>query len=630
MTHISRLFLTCIFAACLVVFQSCFPTKSEDENEDEGYKEQKDPTEITSDPEDLPENGDPDADVSSNGIDSMFSLLVKRVETLEEAEDHNDFFNKDFESLRKGFATAVSQKPDNEKANIGYIVSAVCALNTSNSLKMAIDSMDAYIKAVDEYYYEDPEYVDYYVKNRTDILAKRKSRNSKKSSLAKTNAVFSSTSKNIFAKSFQKFGIQGLGRVLLAESPKILVAQTKKPSFPAFITINFIQGIVEDDIIPRLNEVVSACKRLESNNVSINLNAFDENFELDVGDIYMFEAGIRLVRAALGFFITYDMDLYSPDGSSTIKWIDNLYDNYTEGRCVYRLKGDTLHEIWVYDVTKYTEPLCDVMQYNLKRSGFLCIRRENHEAVYEDLLAVPQLVKTGIESIKSESDDQEDDLITGGGIFDFEEDMADFSTGMIEEGFSSDLAKHFKSPGSLMDFITDILTNEYTFSETIDGYDITMTVNLSNWFTNPVEDLRTLYPKHRLLKGDDRYVSMTSVRDKYSTDDNSFYVYENDVIDIPESKIASITNDEWGNKEVILNNYFSYCIVIDSTVSCMSYSLVDDDGNDITFEMIEEIFNDQQALEKYFPYFNDYTINGLFPKMEDRSDWIDFCSRFYD
>lgn len=363
--------------------------------------------------------------------------------------------------------------------------------------------------------------------------------------------------------------------MLLAESPKILVAQTKKPSFPAFMKVSFIQGIVENDIIPRLNEVVSACKRLESNNVSINLNAFDEDFELDIGDIYMFEAGIRLVRAALGFFITYDMDIYSPDGSNTMKWIDNLYDTYTESPCVYRLQGDTLREIWLYDDTKYTESICDVMQYNLKRSGFLCIRRENHEAVYEDLLAVPQLVKTGLESIKSETDDQEDDLITGGGIFDFEEDMADFSTEMIEEGFSSDLAKHFQSPGSLMDFITDILTNEYTFSETIDGYDITVTVNLSNWFNNPVEDLRTLYPKHRLLKGDDRYVSMTSVWDKYSTDDNSFYVYENDVIDIPESKIASITDDTWGGKEVILNENYSYYIIIDSTVSCMPIILID-------------------------------------------------------
>lgn len=58
-----------------------------------------------------------------------------------------------------------------------------------------------------------------------------------------------------------------------------------------------------------------------------------------------------------------------------------------------------------------------------------------------------------------------------------------------------------------MDFVIELLTKEYTFSETIDGYDITMTVDLSKWFTNPVSDLKTLFPKYRLSQAHDRLIS---------------------------------------------------------------------------------------------------------------------------
>lgn len=158
----------------------------------------------------------------------------------------------------------------------------------------------------------------------------------------------------------------------------------------------------------------------------------------------------------------------------------------------------------VISLEKKTSRFADVVQYNLKRSDFLTIRRANHEWVHNDLKMVPELIKAGLKSMKTETDRQEDDLIPAGEIFSLNEDMADISSELIKEGISPAMAGRFSSPEALMDFITELLTKEFTFSETIDGYDITMTVNLSNWFTNPVSDLRSLYPKYRLTDKQDR------------------------------------------------------------------------------------------------------------------------------
>jgi hypothetical protein len=52
--------------------------------------------------------------------------------------------------------------------------------------------------------------------------------------------------------------------------------------------------------------------------MSLVLTAFDETFELDKGDILLFEAEIRLVRAGLGIFTAYNREILTLDGTPVI------------------------------------------------------------------------------------------------------------------------------------------------------------------------------------------------------------------------------------------------------------------------------------------------------------------------
>jgi len=54
------------------------------------------------------------------------------------------------------------------------------------------------------------------------------------------------------------------------------------------------------------------------NEMSLVLTAFDETFELDKGDILLFEAEIRLVRAGLGIFTAYNREILTLDGTPVI------------------------------------------------------------------------------------------------------------------------------------------------------------------------------------------------------------------------------------------------------------------------------------------------------------------------
>jgi transcription elongation factor Elf1 len=617
----SKHFLSSVFLLTLSVFlfNSCFPTKS-----DESAEEQQptDPLVEDVDPNDLPEDIDPNLVVNEGSIDSLFDLLTKRVESLEDAETPDDVFNTDFISIRNGFATAVSRQPENAKANVGFIVSSICAVNTSANIKKAIDSIQAYIEAVDNYYDSyNNEWILY--KKRSNANAKRKlPGNNQQIPLKKAEI-----KKPLISNVFNRKGIEGVGVVLLAESPKIIAAQSEKPSFPSFLTVSFIQKTVEEDIIPRLNDVISACNRLTQNEMSLVMTAFGETFELDKGDILLFEAGIRLVRAGLGLFTTYNMDIQTTDGSSIINLLDDVDDEDAD-KYIYRLQNDTLICLWVFNEEKYTSKITDVVQHNLKRPDFLKIRRANHEWVYNDLKMVPQLIKASIQSMKAETDQQDDDLIPAGEIFNLDADMADISMEMVEEGLSPSLAAKFSSPEALMDFVIELLTKEYTFSETIDGYDITMTVDLSKWFTNPVSDLKTLFPKYRLSQAHDRLISYSD-KSYGNGGVNYFWADPEDIIDIPESMIASkyLTS---GQYYVTLKENFSVILWIDSAITCVPFYLIDDSGKDLPIWNINYDMDYIQILRECFPYFNDYTFNGFFPRMTTRNSWIDFLSQFYE
>ncbi|HEX2956913.1 MAG TPA: hypothetical protein VHO70_08770 [Chitinispirillaceae bacterium] len=148
--HAIQLFVVCTTAVSLI---GCFPNGTEDDPVGPGINSGKqDTTTIHSDPADLPKDTDPAVNVTSSGVDSMFTLLIKRAQSLEDVESPSDLYAIDFESLRRGFASAVVQSSNDVKANIGFITASVLSINGDQKIQKVIDSLEGFINDCDNYY----------------------------------------------------------------------------------------------------------------------------------------------------------------------------------------------------------------------------------------------------------------------------------------------------------------------------------------------------------------------------------------------------------------------------------------------------------------------------------------------
>jgi hypothetical protein len=340
--------------------------------------------------------------------------------------------------------------------------------------------------------------------------------------------------------------------------------------------------------------------------------------------------------------LIYNYDIYSPDGSNDMQWVNSYLDIIKNGdtysSLTYKLSGDTLYETYYNDATPIMDPLMDVYSYNLKRADYLAVRRQFHSAVYNDLKEIPVLLKAAVTSIKSETDNQDDDVFPASGIFDMTADMSDLSAEMLEEGVSPGLAAKFQTPEALMDFVSLLLTQPYTLDETIDGKHFSITVDISKLFTNPPTSLKDYWPKYKVPTGNDRYLNYRVNDDVYNNVGSKYiYLYENGydtvIVNIPESQILSMTPPQYegGSTRIDLKTSYIYTAYIDSMRMMMPIQYVDDAGKPLDFFSL--LYADKITvadIQRCFPYFNDYTMRGLFPQMTTRQKWIDLVSVFVE
>jgi hypothetical protein len=516
-----------------------------------------------------------------SSADSLFTVLVARVQTLSKASSYDQVVGVTFNDLRDGFNDIISQDDTNQKANVGYIVSAILSLNTDPVIRRMADSLDAYFRALD-----------------------------------------SSNSVSVMGPTLNKEGVLGLGKVIGVRTKDIVLAQTKKPSFPAFVTMSYIQSAIESELLPVLDNVIAAAVRLENRSetsvlVVVTDNGSTDSAIINKGEIYLVDAYMHLLSAFGNWLCAYNYDLYAP-GTTNNSWIDSLANSngYTNPT-VYSLSNDTLIQCSKDYVSSSDLYMVRMMQYNLQRQGFLTIRSANQGKIKADLLAAPALIKTGITSIRNETGSQQYDIVKISNILDMDKDMVNNAQNLINEGVSPALAAKFSSPESLMDFITQLLSGPYSFDETIDSAHIALTVNISAFFDHPVSDLRSLLPKYRWLdesqwvsgEEDFRYVS--------TMPSNTVVTYQgNDTVVIPSSQIDSIVPNAFGNIVYYLKQPYKAAVTIDSTWSLNNpLRLMDGNNADMNVDSLTK-------AKSFFPYFTDYTFDGIFPDMT-RQKWLD-------
>jgi hypothetical protein len=524
--------------------------------------------------------------VTEKTVDSLFNGLRDRIGSLDSIDSADQFKSKDFASLRDGFDRVLNNKDSyHMKATIGYIVSSVLALNTNESFWKLVDSLDAYFAAVDS-------------TNSTPLLK---------------------SSSGLMKKSLAGGGVLGLGKSMAAVSFSAAALSTANPSFPKFITLSFIQGIAENDVVPVLDNVIAACGRMEScGDRSLLVDIEGDTFEIDKGEIHLLDAQMRLLRASLNSFCMYDMNMYAGNAND-YSWIDSLSHLESTSGYIYYLSGDTLREVWMNNDVAPTSFVFNLIKHNMERPGFLTLRKANEQLVKNDLLAIPKTIKTGISYIRAEADNQSNDIIKISDLMNADRDLVDVPQQMIDDGVSPALANKFRTPESIADFVTEILSGPYTFDEmTTDSIRINITVNITAMLDKQVYDLKTLLPKYQWLPDNEWVVRTEDNTSLWMDNSNIVYVYPEDSMAIPSSAIDSIDASSDFMKIVYLKSEYNYTAYIDSTVTAIPICLLDDGGNRIKLADIPDLVD----AETFFPYFNDYTMGGMFPGMT-RQKWLD-------
>jgi hypothetical protein len=522
-------------------------------------------------------------------IDSLFDRLRDRIGSLDSIDSADQFKSKDFASLRDGFNDILTSKDSyHMKASIGYIVSSVLALNTNASFWRLVDSLDAYLSAIDS---------------------------SSNTTLSRAIA----RPKGLMKKSLASGGVAGFGKTLAAVSWSSLALSSADPSFPKFITLSYIQSIAENDVVPIITSVIAACSRMEScGDRSLFLEIEGDTFEIDKGEIHLLDAQMRLLRAGLNGFCMYDMNIYSV-GSDDYSWIDSLRHLESSSRYVYSLSGDTLQTLWMNDNVVPASFVARLIRHNMQRAGFMTQRRAVGQMVKNDLLAVPSAIKTGIAYIRAETDDQANDIIKISDLMNADRDLVDVPQQMIDDGVSAALANKFRTPESIADFVTELLSGPYTFNEmTQDSIRIDITVDITAMLDTAVYDLRTLFPKYTWLPENEWVIRTQDNSSMWPANSNIVYVNPEDSLAIPAPAIESIDSSDGFYSVVYLKSDYAYKASIDSSITILPLCLLDDSGNKIDFEDIPDMVD----AKTFFPYFNDYTVGGVFPGMT-RQKWID-------
>ena len=526
---------------------------------------------------------------TENRIDSLFDRLRDQIGSLDTINSADQFKSKDFASLRDGFDDILISKDSyHMKASIGYIVASVLALNTNASFWKLVDSLDAYYSAID-------------------------------SSSGTTLSRAIARPKGLMKKSLVSGGVTGLGKSMAAVSWSALALSSADPSFPKFITLSYIQSIAENDVVPVITNVIAACNRMEScGDRSLALAIEGDTFEIDKGEIHLLDAQMRLLRASLNAYCMYDLDIRAV-GANDYSWIDSLRHLDSRSRSIFSLSGDTLKTVWMNDDVAPSSFVARLFKYNMERGGFLTQRRAVGQMVKKDLLAVPLAIKSGIAYIRAETDDQANDIIKISDLMNADRDLVDVPQQMIDDGVSAALANKFRTPESIADFITELLSGSYTFDEmTTDSVRINITVNLTAMLDAPVYDLRTLFPKYEWLPESEWFIRTEDYSSVWPDNSDMIIVSPEDSLAIPASAIESIDSSDGFYSVVYLKSEYAYKASIDSTISILPLCLLDDSGNRIDFKDIPDMVD----AKTFFPYFNDYTVGGVFPGMT-RQKWLD-------
>ena len=239
------------------------------------------------------------------------------------------------------------------------------------------------------------------------------------------------------------------------------------------LTVSDLQATVDEEIIPAIDYALERLSIVEADpefvfTLTPEMIGEDEDpVEIDLGEVYMLDAQLRLLKATLLVTTAYDFDF---DYEGNYEWLKE-----------YGLNENVLRHLIRMD----------------KTGTFMTLKSATsmQNAKAQILTAISKM-EMGLESIRAETDDQDDDLITKEDIEDLD---AEFD--LSEEGDDTPLFfREIRSTDDVLSKAREALDGtveiEADFDANEDTPKSTIVFDLGKFFDEPIADLRALLPYH--------------------------------------------------------------------------------------------------------------------------------------
>ncbi|MBZ0269237.1 hypothetical protein K8I85_13870 [bacterium] len=380
---------------------------------------------------------------------------------------------------------------------------------------------------------------------------------------------------------------------LLATAPTEMMRRSAL-AVPSNISVAQAQLIFENTVIPALTSAIGHLQSAEAGGgPTFLITVEDETNEIDLGEVYLFHAGLHAARAAFRIATAYDYGVPGSDG--TYDWIDEIdgiEDCQETGYFELTRGGPTYRAVQIYYEHSAGSASQDsigvsVVQYNLEnRAAFLTQRNGGMAAAFDDIVTARDLLELAAASIRGETDDQTNDAVRIADLVDIDNDIAS------PDPNRPNFAENFTTIEDVLTWVDQVLSGPYQVSEDGDVGPLQFTVDLSGFFHNAPTDWKALLPYHQFK---DPATWLTDEQRSSNTFPTSYgtpvYVYDCNLGPQFRTDVVEKT-EEW------------------RTVKMDPIQFTDSGGTPIDL-----------GVEKV-PHMPDYTLGGLFPGA-DRAKWLE-------
>jgi hypothetical protein len=326
-----------------------------------------------------------------------------------------------------------------------------------------------------------------------------------------------------------------------------------------------------------------------------------ECYVIDLGEILVFSASLHALRSGFEGMIAYDVDFVGPDG--TYQWFEdiNSFDPYIWCARDYEViemgaidELNILYEDTYSMSSAYSDSIMfRVANHNLEnRSEFLTLRDGGAALsdAHSDVVATMDKLDAAAQFIRNRDDESEYNLIKLA-------DLTDLDSGLGDPQ-GPNFAKDWTRVEDVFSFIRRLMTQPVEFTEDIGGGTAyTWTMNLGTMYTSPVADWKELLPRHEWHLPTGAWIARQVVLNyQYDNGGGDYWI------------------DYWNG---------SYCeyTVLSNIGLVRQYRATWNLDSDTFIVLLDPLGNPiDPSID--FPYFPDYTLNGLFPDMT-RARWIE-------